>query len=132
MNELIIFAVQLVIVLSMSVFVLALIKPYLKDVLKDTCGTEHSAEFWVRFTQLMMVIAPLVIVIFFADLQNSEQILTQPAYILKQTLLQTLVGELIGLTFLGRIIYRAINTTLEFEYAELNQQTNSLNNITKA
>lgn len=132
MNELSIFAVQLVIALSMSVFVLSLIKPNLKDVLKDTCGTEHSAEFWVRFTQLMMIIAPLVIVIFFSGLQSSELMLTQPAYVLKQTLLQVLVGELIGLALVGRIIYRAINTTLEFERAELNQQTNSLNNIAKA
>lgn len=132
MNELSIFAVQLVIALSMSIFILILIKPYLKDVLKDTCGTEHSAEFWVRFTQLMMVIAPLVIVIFFAGLQSSEQMLNQPAYILKQTLLQTLVGELVGLAFVGRIIYRAINTTLEFERAELNQKSNVSNNTAKA
>jgi len=131
MNELSIFAIQLVTAISMSIFVLALIKSYLKDVLKDTCGTEHSAEFWVRYTQLIMVIAPLVIVIFFAGLQSNEQMLAQPAYMLKQTLLQILVGQLIGLAFVGRVIYRAINTTIEFERAELNQLSNFSNSTTK-
>ncbi len=115
----------------MSALVLALIKPYLKDVLKDTCGTEHSAEFWVRFTQLMMIITPLVIVIFFAGLNSSTEILTQPITILKQTLLQILVGELIALAIVGRVIYSAINTTLELTRAELQLQKISPNNSEK-
>jgi len=125
MNELIVFGIQLGIALSMSLLVLFLIKPFLKDVLVDTCGTEHSAMFWVRFTQLMMIIAPLVIVIFFAGVDVNQLVLTQPAYILKQTLLQTLLGEFIGLIFVGRIIYRAINTTVELTRAEINQQNSS-------
>jgi len=132
MNELSLFGLQLIIALSISIFVLSLIKPYLKDVLKDTCGTEHSAEFWVRFTQLMMVFSPLVIVIFFAGLSTNDQSIMHLAYVLKQTLLQTLVGELIGLAFVGRIIYRAINTTLELARAELHQQNSSTNTIAKA
>ena len=132
MNELSLFGLQLVITLSISIFVLSLIKPFLKDVLKDTCGTEHSAEFWVRYTQLMMVFTPLVIVIFFAGLSSSEQTMMHLAYVLKQTLLQTLVGELIGLAFVGRIIYRAINETLELARTELHLQNHSNNTIEKA
>lgn len=132
MNALSLFGLQLVIALSMSIFVLSLIKPFLKDVLKDTCGTEHSAEFWVRYTQLMMVFTPLVIVIFFAGLSSSDQTIMHLAYVLKQTLLQTLVGELIGLAFVGRIIYRAINTTLELARTELHLQNNSTKTIAKA
>jgi len=132
MNELSIFAIQLVIALTMSIIVLSLIKPYLKDVLKDTCGTEHSAEFWARFTQLMMVIAPLVIVIFFSGFQSSEQILTQPAYILKQTLLQTLVGELIGLALVGRVIYRSIEVTIELQRSDISHKITTSDNIAKA
>ncbi len=131
MNELSFFGIQITIALSMSALVLALIKPYLKDVLKDTCGTEHSAEFWVRFTQLMMIITPLVIVIFFAGLNSSTEILTQPITILKQTLLQILVGELIALAIVGRVIYSAINTTLELTRAELQLQKISPNNSEK-
>jgi len=132
MNELSLFGLQMVIALSISIFVLSLIKPYLKEVLKDTCGTEHSAEFWVRFTQLMMIFTPLVIVIFFAGLSTNDQSIMHLAYVLKQTLLQTLVGELIGLAFVGRIIYRAINITLELARAELQLQKHSTNTIAKA
>lgn len=120
MTELIVFGIQLGIALTVSLLVLYLIKPFLKDVLKDTCGTEHSAEFWVRFTQLMMIIAPLVIVIFYASVNSEQLLLTQPAYILKQTLLQTLVGVFVGLIFVGRIIYRAINTAIELAQDDVN------------
>ncbi|MFV1982721.1 MAG: hypothetical protein ACC657_04210 [Thiohalomonadales bacterium] len=118
MNELIIFGIQLFITLSMSVFIVYLLTPYLKEVLKDTCGTEHSSEFWVRFTQLMMIIAPLVIVIFFSVADAYQLGQAVPAYILKQTILQTLIGEFVGLILVGRIIYRAINTTVEHARAD--------------
>ena len=118
MNDLIIFLIQLFIALSMSVFIVYLLKPYLKEVLRDTCGTQHSAEFWVRFTQLMMIIAPLVIVIFFSVVDSYQLQFAQPAYILKQTILQTLIGEFVGLILVGRIIFRAINTTVEHARAD--------------
>ncbi len=113
MTELIIFAIQLFITLTMSIFIVFLLTPYLKQVLLDTCGTNHSANFWVRFTQLMMIIAPLVIVIFFSVADSNQLQLANPAYILKQTILQTLIGDFIGLILVGKIIYRAINTTME-------------------
>jgi len=118
MNELIIFGIQLLIALSMSVLIIFLLTKYLKEVLTDTCGTNHSAEFWVRFTQIMMVIAPLVIVIFFSVVDSHQLMLAHPAYILKQTILQTLIGEFIGLILVGKIIYRAINTTVEHARAD--------------
>jgi len=123
MNELIIFGVQLFIALSMSVFIVYLLTPYLKEVLVDTCGTQHSASFWVRFTQLMMIIAPLVIVIFFSVADSYQLQQANPAYILKQTILQTLIGEFIGLILVGRIIYRAINTTVELARLSASQNT---------
>ncbi len=113
MTELIIFAIQLFITLTMSIFIVFLLTPYLKQVLLDTCGINHSADFWVRFTQLMMIIAPLVIVIFFSVADSNQLQLTNPAYILKQTILQTLTGNFIGLILVGKIIYRASNTTME-------------------
>jgi hypothetical protein len=113
MNELIIFGVQLFITLSMSVLIVYLLSPFLKEVLKDTCGTDHSSQFWVRFTQLMMIIAPLVIVVFFSVADAYQLRQAVPAYILKQTILQTLIGEFVGLILVGKTIYRAINTTIE-------------------
>jgi len=132
MNELIVFAVQLGISLSMSLIVLYLIKPYLKDVLSDTCGTEHSAMFWVSFTQLMMIIAPLVIVMFFSVVDRNLLMMSQPAYILKLTLLQTLTGEFVGLIFVGRTINRAINTTVEENRAAIYLQNTSTTETVQA
>ena len=125
MNELIIFGIQLFIALAMSVFIVYLIKPYLKEVLKDTCGTQRSAEFWVRFTQLMMIISPLMIVVFFSVADPYREAFSFPIQIFKQTILQTLIGAFVGLVFVGRIIYRAINTTVEHERAYANLKITS-------
>jgi len=131
MNELIVFLVQIAIAFFMSLLVLHLLNPFLRDVLRDTCGTEHSADFWTRFTQLMMVIAPLVIVIFNAELSSGTGLLqiAKPAYILQQTMLQTLLGSLVGLMFVGRIIYRAVLETVERDRAALQPQTAVANSV---
>jgi len=130
MNELIIFALQLFVALAISVFVVYLIKPYLKDVLKDTCGTAQSAEFWVRFTQLMMIVSPLMIVVFFSVADPYQEGFSQPVQILKETMLQTLTGIFVGLVFVGRIIYRAINTSVEHARLDANLKITSA--VTKA
>lgn len=113
MNELVIFGIQIFITLSIGVLVVTLFKPDLIEILRDTCGATHSAKFWVRYTQLMMIIAPLVIVIYFSISDANQLIHGQVAYILKRTLLQSLAGEFIGLILVGKIIYRAINTSVE-------------------
>ncbi len=128
MNALIIFTGQLFITLSMSVFIVYLLTPYLKEVLKDTCGTEHSAAFWVRFTSLMMIIAPLVIVLIFSVTNTHDIQLSQVTQILKQTILQALIGEFFGLILVGRIIFRAINTTVEI--ARINVKQHPANAVT--
>jgi len=122
MNELIIFGIQLFITLSMSVFIVYLLKPFLEGALIDTCGTQNSASFWVRFTQLMMIISPLIIVIFFSITDALQLQQGQAAYILKRTILQTLIGEFVGLILVGKIIYQAINTTVENARYDANQK----------
>ncbi len=126
MNALIIFVGQLFITLAMSVFIVYLFKPYLKEVLKDTCGTEHSAAFWVRFTSLMMIIAPLVIVLLFSVTNTHDIQLSHATQVLKQTILQALVGEFIGLILVGRIIFRAINTTIEGARIDVKSQASTV------
>ena len=64
MNTLSLFTIEVLLCLGISIAVIVLLKPLLRDVLIETCGTTKRADFWVMFTQLMLVISPLLIVIF--------------------------------------------------------------------
>ena len=51
--------------LSLSITALLLLRPHLYTMLVEICGAEHAA-FWVMFTQLMVVCAPLLLVVYFS------------------------------------------------------------------
>jgi hypothetical protein len=67
MSNITLFLIQISLCFSIGMAVIALLKPHLTDVLTETCGTAKRAAFWVMFTQLMLVIAPLLLVVFFTD-----------------------------------------------------------------
>lgn len=101
---------EIALCLALSLAALALLKPLLREILTETCGTAGRAAFWVRFTELMVVIAPLLIVIYFAPTQELNVV--NLAYALQQTLFRTLLGIFIALALIGRVIWRAIRSPL--------------------
>jgi hypothetical protein len=108
MNTLALFSFQIVICLSMSLAVNYLLKGLLLDVLIETCGTDKRAAFWAMFTQLMLYLAPLLIVVYFAP---SEPVTTEtlvPA--LKDTLFFSLLGLFLGLMVVGNVIWKTISS----------------------
>jgi len=106
MNILILFMLKILICFTISIVVLKLLKPALKNTLHEICGTRQRAEFWVMFTQLMSVIAPLLIVAFFAPTELIDQV--NPALMLKETLFQSLLGIFIALAMVGQVIWKSI------------------------
>ena len=106
MQAFVIFMVEVLLCLTISVVVIRLLRPLLLDVLTDTCGTRKRAAFWVMFTQLMLVISPLLIVIYFTPVGASVTL--DPVLVLKDTLFRTLLGEFIGLAMVGQIIWKSI------------------------
>ena len=51
MSTLILVVLEIMLCLGISLALIWLIKPLLRDVLIETCGTQRRAEFWVMFTQ---------------------------------------------------------------------------------
>ena len=106
MDTLTIFLIEVLLCLGISLMLIYLLKPLLREVLIETCGTATRADFWVMFTQLMMIISPLLIVIFFAPTLASGPVHITEA--LQDTLFRSLLGDFIALAMIGKVIWKSI------------------------
>ena len=106
MNTLTLFLIEVLLCFGISVAVIWLIKPLLRDVLVETCGTSTRAEFWVMFTQLMLIISPLLIVIFFAPTENQQTVNLAEA--MQDTLFRSLLGVFVALATIGQVMWKSI------------------------
>lgn len=113
MTNLTLFLTEVALCLLISLIVIGLLKPYLQDVLAESCGTVKRAAFWVMFTQLMLVIAPLLLVIFFSDVRPG--IPSYPAEDIKDALFRSLFGIFIAISMIGRVIWKSVAADLAAE-----------------
>lgn len=114
MNTLSLFTIEVLLCLGISIAVILLLKPLLRDVLVETCGTAKRAEFWVMFTQLMLIISPLLIVIFFAPTEASITINIAEA--MQDTLFRSLLGVFVALAMIGQVMWKSIrNSNIEID-----------------
>lgn len=109
MDTLLLFILEIALCLAISLTLILILKPLLRDVLTETCGTEKRAEFWVTFTQLMLLISPLLIVIYFAP--TAPMIQANVARELQQALFHALLGDFIALSAIGRVIWKSIGSS---------------------
>ena len=107
-HALALFLIEVLLCLVISVSLIVLLRPVLRDMLVDVCGTQSRADFWVMFTQLMLVISPLLIVIYFAPTQ--AVLWVDLAEALKDTLFRSLLGDFIALATIGLVIRKYIRT----------------------
>jgi len=106
MNTLILFLIEVLLCFAISVSLIVLLKPVLRAMLVEICGTETRAAFWVMFTQLMLIISPLLLVIYFAPTQDALAVNVAEA--LKDTLFRSLLGGFIALAMIGTVIWKSI------------------------
>jgi hypothetical protein len=90
-----------------SGLLIKLLLPLLEKVLNETCGTATRSLFWIRFTQLMLVISPLLLVIYFTPTESLH--ISNHARELKEGLFRILLGDFIALAAIGRVIAKSIN-----------------------
>ena len=55
------YVLQLIVTLGLSLFVYGYLRPQLRRLLIDLCGTQERAEFWVVFSGIVLVGLPLII-----------------------------------------------------------------------
>jgi hypothetical protein len=115
MNDYFIFAIEILTCVGISTVVVLVLNPLLIDLLSDSCNTKRRSLFWVRFADIMLIISPLIIVIYFTH--TGEPGAPATLIIFKDTLLRSLIGEFIGLALMGQVIWRSIQNTTTSESA---------------
>ncbi len=83
---------------SLSLIVLGLLSRPLARVLVRICPDEPAAAFWLRYTQLMLTLAPLLATVAVDWVAGSAP----AASVVRLTLMAVLVGLLFGLHAVGR------------------------------
>ena len=107
-NDIQLFITELSLASAISLFAIALLRTVLPAILVDLCGNKNRALFWNRFTQLMLLIGPLLsaLLLSYQD-QNSS---TLDARFLRDTLRHALTGLFFSLFAVGAIIWKTIPT----------------------
>ncbi len=58
MNTIITFLVQVLLTVTLTAVIANYIRPYLRKVLVDLCGTEERAQFWTVFSNILLIGLP--------------------------------------------------------------------------
>ncbi len=77
MNTVTLFLIQLSVTLGACLALTAVLRPVLKRVLVDLCGTEERAQFWTLFSNFLLVLMPVIFGLGFAPeaLEGEAQVL---------------------------------------------------------
>jgi len=60
MNTIFSFVIEVVLTLVASVLLVGYLRPFLRKVLTDLCGTEERAQFWVAFSSILLIGIPIL------------------------------------------------------------------------
>ncbi len=60
MNTILFFTFQIVLTLVITGFIVGYLRPFLKRILVDLCGTEDRAQFWTAFSNILLFGLPLL------------------------------------------------------------------------
>ena len=105
MDAMHIFFAEIAVCLTISGLILLRLQRLLWRIGRESCEQGGGAtEFWVAYTQLMMLIAPLLMVAWFSRAGLNSSLVEQ----LKGSLGVVLAGEFIGLVLVGRAVWKAI------------------------
>ena len=102
-----IFGAEVLATLLISGFIVLRLQKLLRKIGAETCPRGSSTtEFWIAYTQLMMFIAPLILVAFISRADSAPA--TIAVAHLKNSLWVVLMGQFVGLILVGRAVWKAI------------------------
>jgi hypothetical protein len=109
MNAYLLLFVELLISIVASLAVLHVLSRPLVDVLARICPDEQAALFWLSYTKVMLMIAPLLLVLT-VDLLTH---FSNPMDNLRLALMAALSGLLIGMLSIGKRLGRFVTAAQE-------------------
>ena len=105
MDSVTVFLSQIAVSIAVSLLILSRLQSLLRRIGAEVCEQGGgSTEFWVAYTQLMMVIAPLLLIAIFSHAGRT----LSPVEQLQSSLAVVLSGQVAGLVLVGRAVWKSI------------------------
>lgn len=101
MNTIISFLVHVFLTIAVTALVVNYIRPYLRKVLVDLCGTEERAQFWTVFSNVVLVSLPGILAL---NYRPEAVTLEELFFEIAGRLSGTLAGFLFGLVGVGFVV----------------------------
>jgi len=60
MNTIVSFLIQLIFTFVIVFLIVGYLRPYLRKILIDLCGTEERAQFWTAFSNILLIGMPVI------------------------------------------------------------------------
>ncbi len=105
MNAVTVFFCEVAACVAISAFILFRLQRLLRELGTAVCEQGGGAtEFWLAYTQLMMLVAPVLLVAWFSHAGQHATMVAQ----LKSSFGVVLTGQFIGLALVGRAVWKSI------------------------
>jgi hypothetical protein len=105
MDAVTIFCAEILACMTISALILLRLQRLLRKLGSEVCEQGGGAtEFWLAYTQLMMVIAPVLMVAWLSRAGMNAVLVEQ----LKSSLAVVLSGQFLGLALVGRAVWKSI------------------------
>jgi type IV secretory pathway VirB6-like protein len=101
MNTIVSFVIQVLLTLTLTSLIVVYIRPYLRKVLVDLCGTEDRAQFWMAFSNVVLIGLPMIISLNYRPQASTTE---QLFFELAGRLSGSLTGFLIALVCVGAVV----------------------------
>jgi uncharacterized membrane protein YhaH (DUF805 family) len=101
MNTILSFLIQLTVTFLIVFLLVRYLRPHLHKVLLDLCGTEERAQFWIAFSNILLIGMPLIFALNYSpNAKNTEDLFFDVA----GKLSGNLGGLLLALVSIGIIV----------------------------
>lgn len=100
MNTILSFGIEVILTVVIAALLVGYLRPFLRRILVDLCGTQERAEFWTAFSNILLIGMPILFALNYRpQASNSEQLFFEVANKLSGNLGGLLVA-LIGIGFI--------------------------------
>jgi uncharacterized membrane protein YhaH (DUF805 family) len=101
MNTILFFLLEVFLTLTICIFIVRYLHPFLSRILVDLCGTEERAQFWSVFSNIILVGLPLLIALTYQpEASGAEELFFE----VTRRISGNLMGFLFALVGIGIIV----------------------------
>ena len=80
MNTILYFLIQIILTLAIATIIVGYIRPFLRKILIDLCGTEDRAQFWTAFSNILLIGMPIIFALNYKpEAQTTEELFFEVA-----------------------------------------------------